>query len=374
LEVEKYEYKDQVNQLKNDVVDEKKNKNIIEELKSRCKTTGDNLFDSNDNLFAFNNGVYDFDKKTFRKIVPSDMITKSCGYDYSNKYTNKQILLSVLLNMFQSKELLDHFLLYLALSICYKNDTIYAFMIKWSKNYLYRLMINLVELVFGEYCCRVNKRNFFSTKIISSSDEMYLKTLRMVVIESVKYLSKNELNDLVIKNVRSVNTNNNESSMKINFSVICFHESDSDINDIVPDNINCIAMTNNQFINGDICGSDFFHLLIEYIDHYNNTTVVKTMRKKIDGYIATETICDTFIQLYLEKGEKNDQCKSSNIMTKYNAWIQEEIKNKRIEENKQPSRTKLYAVIKKQYDTYHKTLNFDDGSHTSGFNYMKFKN
>lgn len=206
LEVEKYEYKHQVNQLKNDIVNEKKNKTIIEELKSRCKNTGTDLFDSNKNLFAFNDGVYDFEKNTFRKIVPSDMITKTCGYNYSNKYVNKQMLLSVLSNMFESKELLDGFLLYLALSLCYKNDTIYAFMIKWTKNNLFRLMVSLIELVFGDYCCKMNKKNFFSTKIVTQSDETYLKTLRMVIVESVKYFSKNELNDLVIKNVRSVNT------------------------------------------------------------------------------------------------------------------------------------------------------------------------
>lgn len=47
-------------------------------------------FDMYVNLFAFANGVYDFNEINFRDILPSDMITMNCCYEYCAYFINKQ--------------------------------------------------------------------------------------------------------------------------------------------------------------------------------------------------------------------------------------------------------------------------------------------
>lgn len=54
LEIEKYDYLDQINQLKNNFLNEKKNKSILSLLKKQI--VKEKLLDIDRNLFSFNNG------------------------------------------------------------------------------------------------------------------------------------------------------------------------------------------------------------------------------------------------------------------------------------------------------------------------------
>lgn len=72
---EKIGYNYQLDEVLDELKDDKKKKKIIIELAIKLEQKV--RFDSDKNLFVFNNGVYDFNKMIFRDIKPNDMTTMS---------------------------------------------------------------------------------------------------------------------------------------------------------------------------------------------------------------------------------------------------------------------------------------------------------
>lgn len=370
MEVEKVEFKDQVNYLVSTITNEKHNKNIISYLQDKCKVIGSQIFDKNKSIFAFKNGVYDFETMSFRQITPSDMITRSTGYDYSDSYVNKQNLLDVISNMFESREKMESFLLYVAMSICSNNDMNPVLLMKWTKENHFDTLTDCLCDTFGEYHCSVNKKGFVVKNNITI-DENYIRSIRLFVVESINYITNSELRKLANVSVRSINITNKNKSEKIshvNFSTICMCEDEPNIPNDEIDNFRYIAMTKKTSINKKIHQSDFFLLLVEYLKKLkiNNGEVLENINDiKIDNRTPIEKLCDEFIEEYFEKGDDNDRCKGSDILEKLKKWAEEKKITK-------PSRPTLYKRMKIYQYTYQKTIRFPDIS-TTGFLGIKVK-
>lgn len=73
-------------------------------------------FDANKFLFAFENKIYDLENKCFVEPDPSQYISKSCGYNYDDKYDTKYkiYLQNVINSVFPNKAIGDYYLTYLA--------------------------------------------------------------------------------------------------------------------------------------------------------------------------------------------------------------------------------------------------------------------
>lgn len=109
-----------------------KNKNIVERFKKNL--TLKTSFDTNMNLIGFSNGVYDFDKMEFRQGKPSDMIKTSCGYDFCSEYKNKEYVENALLSFFPNKESMVFFMLFVASTMCGKNNSKLTVAFNWNNS------------------------------------------------------------------------------------------------------------------------------------------------------------------------------------------------------------------------------------------------
>lgn len=106
FEVVKHEYREQLNDIICNIKNMKNNKHIIAILEDKFLTK--NIFDLNMNIFAFDNGVYDFEQMEFRQTTSTDMVMTTCGYNYDDKYVNKQSLINVMQNIFPNN-MMDFF-------------------------------------------------------------------------------------------------------------------------------------------------------------------------------------------------------------------------------------------------------------------------
>lgn len=79
----------------------------------------DDLIDNNNELFAFNNCVYDIKNKIFRKINPTDYITKTTKYDlndYNIDENMKNKIYKLLFSIFENDEMVEYYLTSTSLS------------------------------------------------------------------------------------------------------------------------------------------------------------------------------------------------------------------------------------------------------------------
>jgi phage/plasmid-associated DNA primase len=156
-----------------------------------------NIFDQDMNLLAFTNGVYDFKKMEFRQGRPSDMIKTSCRYDYSDNYVNKKNLIDTLSNIFPNNDILDCFLLYVALAICGRNRSNLLLILQLT-NVRYRIVLkNLILNTFGEYYCGINELALIVTdtnRVLS--DMSHLKCTRFVIVDPINDITDCEIAQL----------------------------------------------------------------------------------------------------------------------------------------------------------------------------------
>ena len=80
----------------------------------------DDLIDSNNHLLAFNNCLYDIQNKKFRKINPTDYITKTTKYNLNNyniDYKIKEKIYGILHSIFEDNEMVEYYLTFTSLSL-----------------------------------------------------------------------------------------------------------------------------------------------------------------------------------------------------------------------------------------------------------------
>jgi P4 family phage/plasmid primase-like protien len=97
----------------------KSEENIIK--KTQKFFNEDKLFENMDcqpNLFGFENGVYDFATRKFRKALPKELVTVSCGYSYGPKVQEDvDFVEGVVSSMFTDKEETSAFLRLISLGL-----------------------------------------------------------------------------------------------------------------------------------------------------------------------------------------------------------------------------------------------------------------
>jgi len=389
---EKYECINKINKIKNNIL--KKNKTIVSFLKTcfMSKTTDEYIsFDTQKNLFAFSNGVYDFDKMTFRDIVPNDMIAKSNNFKYSDTYTNKKELIEMLLNIFPSREVMECFLTYIALSLSGKNDSDILMLLQWSiKNIRYRrILTNLLTSVCGDYCCIVNDSEFTTTnnKIIRAEDSAYLKTIRIAIFESIKYTLNTEVDiyDLIdSKTIKIKDKNNIAFETNIDFSVICMcDETPQNILDMgIENNIGYVVMLENNYENKKALSNDLFLLLVEQLFKINNVNNISKVMEKIkyvkyDGRTDAQKICNAFMcdhirfATEIKEEETKFKCECNIVFEKYLEWAKDQ-KNKKV--YKLLGKYSLYDELDKYFTRCASSRVSGKKSTTSVFFNMRFAN
>jgi hypothetical protein len=245
------------------------------------------------NLFAFSNGVYDFEKMEIREGRADDMIRTSCGYEFVNEYSNKQKVIDALVNIFPDQKMMEFFIGYIAASISGLNDSNLLLVLKCIDLRYCGVLKYLILNTLGGYCYNVSDLSeiIVGRKKINLS---HLKTIRMLVSESIDCLTQKETYTLVdFKRVKHYNKKKVEE-FDIKFSTLCLCNEDPFIADEVMENTALITIKNNKFVNRKININDFFLLLVEYLEKFKNGEIL---------------IDKNFIGDYKEKKSENDNNK-----------------------------------------------------------------
>jgi hypothetical protein len=317
--VEKRECLDQVNKIIRNIKSEKKNKCIITKLEE--KLAKKNTFDMNMNLMAFTNGVYDFSTMSFRQSYPNDMIRTTCGYDYADVYVSKQNVLNLLAKIFPNKESIDFFLLYIASAMNNKNNSKLLLMLKWT-NVRYRaLLMRMLSSTFGEYYnCVADLSVIIVNKNKIPVDLSYLKSVRVLVIESVKCITANEICKLIdTRQIKHQNKNKTIEDFDKYFSMICMCEKEPIIGDDVLENTAMISMSGGKYEDNVFNKNDFFLLLTEYLKKINcGELVVNKKSIEIDERTETEKICHAFMKNCIKNDTGYVRC--TDVYDRYVKW------------------------------------------------------
>jgi hypothetical protein len=359
LTVEKLEYKDQIIQLRDKLISEKKNKEICNQLQTNMSKQ--NTFDTDMKLLGFKNGVYDFEKMIFRQYEPTDMVLKTTGYDYSEVYENKKDLMYVLSNIFPSIEIMECCLQLLVLSLCRKNVSNLLLFLKWSEKskYSQQLLVETLIEMLGEYCCIKSKSEYITFTKTQIDSESYFKSIRLMFIESTEYISESEEYQFLMS--KMIKFNNNK--IKIAFTSICMCTTEPNVKESIENKVGYITMSEKLDINEIISSNDLFLLLLEYLKKYNHNNIDVIFSKikyvKPDNRTIEEKICDEFIKEHIEKGNANDKCKARNIVAAYKKWLLE--KKYAIK----PTKIDLFDRLKLNYE-FRNSMRFND-KWTTGF-------
>ncbi len=352
LNLEKLEYVHIITEKKKYITYVKKNRLILL-LSKKVKTY--QSFDENKNLIAFNNGVYDFSLDIFRKGMHSDMISKVCNYNYNNQYVDKQILINMLLNIFQNTEIMECFLTYLAMSLCGKYDNNLLMLLQQIANDTRNCqkLTNLIIATFNSHCLDINNYEYILKLSINE-----LKTLRLLIMTKMEKITQKEIFELI--NSKKIQTKKS-GKIDVNFSTLCICTQEPEIENNILENIGKIILPTIKYDETEIVIGDFFLLLIEYLKKNKSNNILNKLKfvkpdnrtldeKLIDEFINENIIISTAKEIGLYK------CKSNDIYERYIQWTN----NK--ENNRTLSRIAFNTLMKKKNLIYNRSVRFNDTS------------
>ncbi len=308
-----------IKQIDRLIINIKKNKDIPNILAKKV-TRGDK-FDSNMNLIGFANGVYDFEKMEFRKGIPSDMIQKSCGYDYVDKYENKQNIINVLLKIFPDRKSMEFFLIYIITTICGNNNSKLLLTIKWTNIRYCEMLMHILSSTFGNYYQCINELS----SIIAHGNKTpinlsHLKSSRIVVAESVNNIGEKEISKIIdVMELKHRNENKVIENFNTHFSVICMCEKIPTISEDVLKNVSILMASNIEHVDIKFNKNDFFLFLLEYLTKIKQGDVI--LDKKIgelDERSEETKICQMFMKDCIKKSKGN--IKTKDIYARYIEW------------------------------------------------------
>ena len=322
----KYRYIDEVNKIVIELEKPKKIASLIKNIQNRM--TRDTLFNENMNLFAFDNGVYDFERKMFRESTRDDMISITCGYNYINNYTDKELMMKILSNIFEEKDDFDKFLkiLYVSISSHGKNMNIMTFIkrLDYSK---YSQVLKILKKMFGNFLCKFND----VTKLIGKNgmtDTKNIKKLinaRVVVIDETIEITEKMFISIVIDKLLKYEKDDIELENNLKFHTICFYENKPKIDqmyekNLVTVNISKVKNDNDELYDEFI--NDLFLFVLESIEIKNNGILGKKItfndiKCKDEKYTFTDFFHECIII------DKNSKEKTVDVLKKYTEWVEE---------------------------------------------------
>jgi hypothetical protein len=310
--VEKREYLEQIHKITENIKNEKKNKKIIVILAENL--TRKNTFDQDMNLIAFKNGVYDFEKMEFRQGNSADMIKKSCRYNYSAEYTDKENLVDMLLNIFPDYETLECFLSYLALIMCGRNNLDLLMVLRWTNERYQLILQNLVKNTFGDYCRDIPDLSMITENIEGvSGDISYLKCVRVVIVNKLDSITSDEIAHLI--DSKYIDSRNNN----INFAILCMCRNEPTIDPDIIQNVGYITTLNTKYENRKVSENDFFLLLLEYLEKFTDAGIFSNIKYvKKDNRPYAEKICCEFMNDCIEMSDGREKC--NDVYDRYIEW------------------------------------------------------
>jgi hypothetical protein len=325
LGINKPECMEQISDIVKIISNEKKNMNILAILGENLLKK--NVFDLNGNLFAFTNGVYDFERMEFRPIVATDMISKTSGYGYSDKYCNKRRLINMLTKVFPDNEIMECFLVFVALSMCREDKFDLILVIQWARsNALCKdILINLIEATFGEYYFNTDELSpITGNKNKTLIDVKCLKYVRFVISNSITHISNSDISQLVYFKSIKLKTKNTviNEKININFSTLCMCSVQPTYDDDIVEKIGYIKTSVSKYEKVYIDPNDMFLLLVEYLDKFNKNKIRLNMEcLKFDPRTDVEKICKDFMDdcIKIDKG----RVKCQDMYDKYITWSSE---------------------------------------------------
>ena len=108
--------------------------------------------DKNTNLIGFNNGIYDLEKMEFRNGKAEDMVSMSCGYDFSNNFSEHINELEQFINdILPNEKDKDEFLTHLSLGFFGVNKRKYFTLISGNGSNGKSTMMDLISRCMGDY-------------------------------------------------------------------------------------------------------------------------------------------------------------------------------------------------------------------------------
>ncbi len=260
----------------------------------RNKFIRNNIFDTNKKLFAFDNGVYDFYNMTFREIMHDDMISITCGYDYSEEHVDKESSITVLKNISPTKVDYECFLPNIANALSGKsNESVQI--IKCDSTNTIAQIIKILNILFGEYMCKINK---ISEIALDNVDEMIEQNcLRMIIIKNIDDATPDEMTQLIEKKYE---TSNNYLCMYTNEPLMT-QETKNATTILKSSSKNTLNVCKINVIN-----NDFFLLLLEHMSER-------------DRLHPEDKICSDFIEECIAIVHNNRE-KSLDVYKKYRQW------------------------------------------------------
>lgn len=144
----------------------KNRKLIIEDLKEKYKV---NKFlekeNNNKYLFAFENGIFDMKTFEFRNAKPEELVTLTCGYNYSKSTNEMKInVMKMISDIFIQKELRTYVLKTISLRLIAINTLEEFYFWIGQAGAGKGLLTRLIENTFGNYAKTLNVETFMKNK------------------------------------------------------------------------------------------------------------------------------------------------------------------------------------------------------------------
>ena len=318
--------------------------------------------DMNKYLIGFNNGVYDLKTFEFRSGKPTDLITMSVGYDYTDKHTDKNNdLLQFLHDIQPIKEDYEYMMTYLSIALVGNILELFAILTGKGRNGKSKL-IQLLKETFGNYFASVSSQMLTRPRPNAESpDPGLLNLLKKKLVIASEPEKNAKLNCGFIKFITGRdsttlrNCHQNEMVEFIaNFILLFICNDIPECDDM--DNAMCLRVrchnfpsefvTNpinenqkkiNEFISDNFVywRIDFMLLLIEYYKKYQQTKILvpsNNIMKWTNQYKQNTCIFLCFLDENTHKSESDIHC--SHLYDSFKEWFRTNNPTTKIPNNK----------------------------------------
>ena len=349
-------------QFKNNIMTE-----LIETYTTKKNSNRDFVkkLDKNRKIIGFENGLYDLVNLTFRKTEPTDYISMTTGYDYSENYTeHKEELMRFLEDILPDKLERDYMLTYLSSGLTGNTLELFTVLTNSGRNGKSKL-IELLGHTFGDYFASIKSQIFTRPcPDANSPDPGLLNLLNKRIVVASEPAKGEKLNVGFIKFITgrdSATLRNCHSNEMIEFTgnfltlLVCNNIPDcDDIDAAFSKRLRCINFPNhftenptkpnekklisNINENFEKWKYDMMKLLIDYYKIYvKDRSLVPTEKilKWTNMYKENTDIYLQFINEHTRTSEKNeDRIHCSELYRIFKDWFKNNNPNTKVPNNK----------------------------------------